>query len=64
MDVTIKDIAKLAGCSHTLVSQVLRGSPNCRASRETRMKILRLSCELNYRPISRDTRCLFYRLPH
>ena len=50
MDVTIKDIAKLAGCSHTLVSQVLRGSPNCRASRETRMKILRLSCELNYRP--------------
>jgi len=50
MGITIKDIAKLAGCSHTLVSQVLRGSSGCRASRETRMKILRLSCELNYRP--------------
>ena len=50
MGATLKDIAKLAGCSHTLVSGVLQGNPNCRASREMRMKILKLSCELDYRP--------------
>ena len=47
---TIKDIARIVGCSHPLVSQVLRGDPACRASRETRMEILRVSCSLNYRP--------------
>lgn len=50
MGATLKDIAKLAGCSHTLVSGVLHGNPNCRASREMRKKILKLSCELDYRP--------------
>ena len=50
MGATLKDIARLAGCSHTLVSGVLQGNPSCRASREMRKKILKLSCELDYRP--------------
>lgn len=48
--ITIKELAKLAGVSHTLVSGVLRGSEHCRVSQETKEKILKLACEKQYSP--------------
>lgn len=48
MSVTIKDIAKIVGVSHTTVSRVLNNSP--RVSPETREKILRTMKELNFSP--------------
>lgn len=50
MSITIKELAKIAGVSHTLVSGVLSDNPNCRVSQETRNKILKLACQYNCRP--------------
>jgi LacI family transcriptional regulator len=48
MSVTIKDIAKLAGVSHTTVSRALNNSPLI--SDETKEKIKTIARELNYTP--------------
>lgn len=50
MSISIKELAKLAGVSHTLVSGVLSNNPKCRISQKTRNKILKLSCEYDCRP--------------
>lgn len=46
--ITIRDIARIAGVSHTTVSRALNDSPNIRA--ETKDRILRIIKEMNYRP--------------
>src|SRR5512135_1489798 len=48
MAVTIKDIARRAGVSHTTVSRALMGSSLI--SRETTEKIRRVASEMGYRP--------------
>ncbi|MBP1996507.1 LacI family DNA-binding transcriptional regulator [Paenibacillus eucommiae] len=48
MSVTIKDIAKLAGVSHTTVSRALNDSPLI--SMETKLRIRAIAQELNYTP--------------
>lgn len=48
MGVTIKDIARIAGVSHSTVSRSLHGSP--RISRETRQRIVAIAKEYNYTP--------------
>lgn len=48
MNVTIKDIARLAGVSHPTVSKALNNEPGVRL--ETRQKILQLAEQLNYVP--------------
>ncbi len=45
---TLKDIAEQAGVSVTAVSRALSGYPDI--SEETRSRILRIACELNYQP--------------
>lgn len=47
MNVTIKDIARMAGVSHTTVSRALRGLPG--VSEETRQRVLELADKLRYR---------------
>ena len=47
MSVTIKDIARMAGVSHTTVSRALRGMPG--VSEETRQRILEIASRLRYR---------------
>ena len=46
--VTIKDIARLAGVSHTTVSRALNNKSRIR--NETKEKILSIAAEVNYRP--------------
>lgn len=46
--VTIKDIARAAGVSHTTVSRALGGSPQIK--RETRERIARIAADMNYAP--------------
>lgn len=46
--VTIKDVALLAGVSHTTVSLALRGSNSI--SEETRQKVVKAAMQLNYHP--------------
>ncbi|MCE7981563.1 MAG: LacI family transcriptional regulator [Caldilinea sp. CFX5] len=48
--ITIKDIAKVAGVSHTTVSRALRGDP--RITNDTTERILQLADELGYIPNS------------
>lgn len=48
MSLTIKDIAKFAGVSHTTVSRVINNYPNVKP--ETREKILGLIKDLNFSP--------------
>ncbi len=48
MAITIKDIAKKAGVSHTTVSRALLGNPLI--SRETTERIRRTAAEMGYRP--------------
>lgn len=63
MAVTIKDIARAAGVSHSTVSRALKGDP--RISRETTERIRRLAEEMGYRPsavaqslVTRQTRTI------
>lgn len=46
--VSIKDIARIAGVSHTTVSRALRDSPE--VSEETKARIRRIADEVGYRP--------------
>jgi len=48
MVVTIKDVAREAGVSHTTVSRALRGNPHI--SMDTTEKILRLAKDMGYEP--------------
>jgi len=50
MNVTIKDIARIAGVSIGTVSNVVNNRPGSRMSKETRDKIEKLVKELNYAP--------------
>jgi len=47
-NVTIKDVAKVAGVSYSTVSRALSGSPEI--SRDTRERILQVCKEMNYTP--------------
>ncbi|MDF2722645.1 MAG: hypothetical protein K0Q59_2320 [Paenibacillus sp.] len=48
MTVTIRDLAKLAGVTHSTVSKALNNEPG--VSEETRKKIMKLANQLNYIP--------------
>jgi DNA-binding LacI/PurR family transcriptional regulator len=50
MPVTIYDVAKKAGCSHTTVSRVLNGKGQDFISETTRQKVLAAVMEMGYRP--------------
>ena len=50
MQPTLKDVAKLAGVSFTLVSKYLNRNPQARMTPETRERIDRAIAELGYRP--------------
>ena len=46
--ITVRDIAKVAGVSHSTVSRALQGSPLVR--KDTREKLVKLAEEMGYRP--------------
>ena len=46
--ITIKDVARLAGVSHTTVSLALRGSASI--TDETKKKVMKAAKQLNYHP--------------
>ena len=46
--ITIKDVARLAGVSHTTVSLALRGSSSI--TDETKKKVMKAAKQLNYHP--------------
>src|SRR5665647_2224960 len=48
MNLTIRDIAKLAGVSHTTVSRVINNHPSVKP--ETKEKIKRIIKDLNFSP--------------
>jgi len=50
MPVTMKDIARVSGVSHSAVSQVFRNPEHPRFSEETRRKILETAAQMGYRP--------------
>jgi LacI family transcriptional regulator len=52
MPVTIKDIARVAGVSHTTVSRALLGNPaiSARAPRSTTQRLVNLAAEMGYVP--------------
>lgn len=52
MRVTLKDVAKEAGISFTLVSKYLTHNPNARMREETKQRIDEAIKKLNYRPSS------------
>lgn len=52
MPATQKDVARIAGVSQVVVSDVLRGNPRGRVSAETRWRILEATERLGYRPNS------------
>ena len=50
MRITLKDVAREAGVSVTLISKFLNNNPNGRMSPETREKIEETLRRLNYHP--------------
>jgi LacI family transcriptional regulator len=50
MMVTMKDIALKAGVSQCTVSRVLSGKQSGKVKEETRLRVLTVAQELNYRP--------------
>lgn len=52
MRATLKDVAKEAGISFTLVSKYLTNNPNARMRKETKLRIDEAVKKLNYRPSS------------
>ncbi len=50
MDITLKEVAKAAGVSHTTVSLVINSAETSRVSAKTRMRVLEAIQKLDYNP--------------